>query len=183
MSPLLHLGLYEGFTWPATGAEKILIAIFLAVARARQRAAGGLGRGQVSDLDPMTVEFLPSDEAPEHPSEPPAASSAHWWWLLGAVVVVAALGYTLTRPSTAQPSTQLTYRAVAACRGVPDCALRDRVPPQLARLARADLPRGARLTVRSAVSVDSITHEELLVSRTVTATTDWVTVRIELKRS
>ena len=131
----------------------------------------------------MTVEFLPSDDAPEQLSGPPAAPRRRWWWLLGAVVAVAALGYTLTRPSTSHPSTQLTYRAVAACRGVPDCAVRHRVPPQIIRLARADLPPGARVTVRSVVSVHSITHEELLVARTITASTDWVTIRIFINRS
>ena len=131
----------------------------------------------------MTVEFLPSDGAPEQLSESPAAPRRRWWWLLAAVVAVAALGYALTRPSTSHPSTQLTYRAVAACRGVPDCAVRDRVPPQITRLARADLPPGARITVRSVVSVHSITHEELLVARTITASTDWVTIRIEINRS
>jgi hypothetical protein len=131
----------------------------------------------------VSVEFLPSDDAPGLPPVAPVASHRHWWWLLGAAaLVIAAVAYGLTRPSSPQHQAQPRFAGVPDCRGVPDCAVRSRVPAKIARLTRTDLPPGAQVRVRSVVSVDSITHEELLVSRTITATTDWVTITIQLRR-
>jgi hypothetical protein len=130
----------------------------------------------------MTIEFLPSDEAPEQLPGPPATPSRRWWWLVAAAVVVAAAAYLLTRPAAPRNPPPPRSGPVAGCRGVPNCAVRDRVPAKIARLALAELPPGARLRVRSVVSVDSITHEELLVARTVTATTEWITVTIQISR-
>lgn len=130
----------------------------------------------------MSVEFLPSDDAPEHVPAPAAhVPGRRWWWLLGVALLVGALAYAVNRPGSPHP--QPAPHAVAACRGVPDCAVRDRVPASIARLARAYLPPGAQLHVRSVVAVESITHEELLVARDITATTEWVTITIQVRRS
>jgi hypothetical protein len=154
--------------------------LFPAVTTASART-GPASRGRI---EWVTVEFLPSDEVPEPPAPERArvTSRRRWWWLLGALLVVAAAAYLVNRPSTHQPSRHVS-RPIAECRGVPDCAVRDQVPAQLVRLARADLPPGANLRVRTVFAVDSLTHDNLLVSRTIVASTDWVTVTIHVDRS
>jgi hypothetical protein len=73
-------------------------------------------------------------------------------------------------------------RAEAACRGVPDCAVKSTVPAYIGTLARAYLPEGVRLRVRTVIAVNSLTHGELLVRRDIAAAVDSVTVLIRVQR-
>lgn len=136
----------------------------------------------------MSVEFLPGDvDASTRPEHPHARRR---WWPVIALVVVAAVVWAATRPGlerarpaprrTAAPSVSVVR--VPECRGVPDCSVRIGVPAPIAQLARAYLPAGTHLRVRTVIRVDSFSYRDVLVARDVEATLDSATVRIRIQR-
>lgn len=137
----------------------------------------------------MSIEFLPGDEPGGRPGEERGAPPVRrGWWLVAAVVAAAAIVWGVTRPSAqphraAAPSATATVRPDPACRAVPDCFVRSGITPEIAALARAYLPRGMRLKVRTVVSVDSLSHRNLLVARDIDGDVDSVTVLIRLQRA
>jgi hypothetical protein len=148
----------------------------------------------------MSVEFLPGGDpgdAPEEQLDVSQRSRLRGWWVL--VVLVAGLTvWALTRPAQA-PSQRLTRptppaatisgtastvstTAEAPCRALAGCAVRVGVPPSIARLARAYLPAGMQLQVRTVVASGSLTKQDPFVTRDVDAHAGSVTVLIRVQR-
>lgn len=83
--------------------------------------------------------------------------------------------------ATAPRRTRHGVHADPTCRGVPDCGVRVGVPPAIARLARAYLPPGVQLRVRTVVAAGSLIQGNLLVARDIDAHVDSITVLIRVR--
>lgn len=138
----------------------------------------------------MSLEFLsgePPADAPEELLDASKRSLWGGWWVLVAFVAGVTV-WALTRPSQppslrhlAGPATASTL-ADPTCRGVPDCGVRVGVPPAIARLARAYLPPGVQLRVRTVVAAGSLIQGNLLVARDIDAHVDSISVLIRVRR-
>lgn len=137
----------------------------------------------------MSVEFLSSEAPSDAPEELLDASKRSLWggWWVLVVLVAGVIVWALTPPS--QPPSQRHLAAPATvskladpmCRGVPHCGVRVGVPPAIARLARAYLPPGVQLRVRTVVAAGSLTQGNLLVARDIDAHVDSITVLIRVR--
>jgi hypothetical protein len=139
----------------------------------------------------MSVEFLPGDEPGVDGSAPPEhGRGRRRWWPVAALAVLAAVIWAVSRPSL-EPARPVPHRTAVAsvsvvrvpeCRGVPDCSARIGVPAPIAHLARAYLPPGTHLRVRSVIEVDSFSYRDRLVARDIDAQLDSATVQIRVER-
>jgi hypothetical protein len=139
----------------------------------------------------MSVEFLSGGEPGDAPEEQLDVSErSRWrgWWVL-TVLVAGATVWALTRPSQAPsprhptgPATTASRLADPACRGLAGCSVRAGVPLAIARLARAYMPPGVHLRVRTVVAASSLTQENVFVARDIDAHVDSVTVLIRVQR-
>jgi hypothetical protein len=139
----------------------------------------------------MSVEFLSDSEpgdAPEEQLEMPKRSRWRGGWVL-AVLVAGGTVWALTVPSQAPsprhpaaPTPTASTLADRACRGLSSCAVRAGASPAIARLARAYLPPGARLRVRTVVAASSFAEKTLFLARDIDAHADSVTVLIRVRR-
>lgn len=139
----------------------------------------------------MAVEFLPAEDVPDGTDEPPRARRPRWWLPLGAALVIAAgTAWALTRPhsgtpapvSTPPPAPAQVAKPVPECRGVPDCAVRQRVPNKLADAVRQALPGTRSVRVHSFVALNSMTGGSLLVRRDIEVTAGSVSLVIRVQR-
>lgn len=139
----------------------------------------------------MSVQFLPSGEPGIAPDEQLDTSDRSRWrggWIL-AVLVAAVTVWALSPPSQSPPPRHLARTAPTvsmladpACRRLVGCSVRGGVPPAIARLARAYLPPGVRLRVRTVLAAGSRTRKNLFVARDIEAHLDSVTVLIRVQR-
>ncbi|HZC53105.1 MAG TPA: hypothetical protein VE441_11470 [Mycobacterium sp.] len=140
----------------------------------------------------MSVEFLSGavpGEAPEERLDVPARSGWRGWWVL-AMLVAGVTVWALTVSSQAPPARHragpaptMSARADRPCRGLAGCSVRGGVPPAIVRLARAYLPPGVQLRVRTVVAAASRTGGTLFVARDIDAHVDSVTVLIRVRRA
>ena len=114
----------------------------------------------------MSVEFLPGEppvDAPDESLVTPERSAWRVGWVafaallavgghaLGAEPIAVVVAVVVGPTHLAGPSSTVSARTDPECRGIPDCVVRDSVPPAVARLVRAYLPSGARLRVRTVI--------------------------------
>jgi hypothetical protein len=142
----------------------------------------------------VNVEFL-SDDVPERTDDVVAPHRPHRWrWPLLAVAALA-LGavWVATRPAAdrapakvMQHLTSVTpapARVVAACHGVPDCAVRADIPKALGAVVRQYLPTTSAIHVHSYLAVNTLTGGSLLVQRDIDAMAGSVSVLISVRRA
>jgi len=140
---------------------------------------------------------LPDDLHPDGPAfrstsapEEQLAGPSRWrgrWVVLAALVAGAAIWALLRPAQPPPPNSQHPVRpapiasrlADPACRGLAGCSVRADVPPAIARLARAYLPSGADLRVRTVVAPSSPSG---FVARYIEAHVDSATVLIRVQR-
>lgn len=139
----------------------------------------------------MSVEFLSGEDPGDAPEEQLDATERWRWrgWLVIAVLLVGAVVWALIHPSRvpshrhAGPAPTASKLADPRCRGLAGCSVRAGVPPAIARLARAYLPPGVQLRVRTVVADSSLIPQHLVVARDIDAQIDSVTVLIRVQRA
>jgi hypothetical protein len=143
----------------------------------------------------VNVEFLPEADDPKRADDVAAPHRPNMWrWPLLAVAALA-LGavWVATRPAADRPPAKVTQhltsvspapdRVVAACHGVPDCAVRADVPQALDAVVRHYLPTTSTIRVHSYLAVNTLTGGTLLVQRDIDARAGSVSVLISVRRA
>lgn len=134
-----------------------------------------------------------SDRKPDDESEELLHTPARSRWLgalVVAAVVVGVTAWALTRPShspaprhvVAVPTPTVSAVVDPACQGPAGCSVRVGVPRAIAGLARAYLPSGAHLRVRTVVVPGAPNKDNVFVRRDIDAQIDSVTVLIRVQR-